>query len=137
MSKEEKTKKETKKDSKEESVDLTTQITELLEKNKEGLTTDQIALKLGAYKEEDKEPTKRNALKKIRIYARKAIGGGAAIKKGRQAIYKLGAAQPTQKASKKEAKKEEPKAKKEGEAPKKASKKAPKKASKKAQKAEA
>ena len=65
------------------------QVRQLLEDNPGGLTADGIALALGLYVEEDKASTKKNVLKKVRIYARKATDGLAAKRAGRTAIYQL------------------------------------------------
>ena len=98
--------KEAKKDEAKEQEDTgTSKVKSLLEENPAGMTAEELAIEMGLMKEGDPSGVKRNALKKVRIYARKATDGAAAKKKGRTAIYQLDPSVPT-------GREEEPKPKK-------------------------
>ena len=59
----------------------------LVKAGDEGLTANQIADQMGFITKDMEKAEKRNVLKKTRVLARKAAGGSASKRDGRQAIY--------------------------------------------------
>jgi len=66
---------------------LTSKVKACLELNPDGLTAAQIALSVGIINEDSSKVDNIKACKKVRVIARKVIGGHASSKNGRNAVY--------------------------------------------------
>ena len=69
---------------------LASQTLDFITGSAEGVTAIQIATHLNLITDKMEKMDRASALKKVRVLARKAVGGPASSRDGRSAIYKVG-----------------------------------------------